>query len=486
LFWAGSDDGLMHISRDAGKTWKNITPPGLPEGCINSIDPSVTEPGRAIFAMYRYRQNDLTPYIYETNDYGTTWKRLADGKNGIANWHFVRVVREDPTRKGLLYAGTEFGLYVSFNDGAQWQSLQSNLPVTPVTDIKIYRDDLILTTQGRGFWILDNMSIIRGMNQTGAPAAATAATARLFKPEDAYRAGGQVPTFYYWFKDAPTAPVTVDVMDPAGKVVLNLKVDPGTASPPAPAVGGGGGRGFGGGGGRGGGGGAGPVSGGAGAVQGLNRAVWNNLRYPSPYTVPPGIVMWGGGPGQGQGAKMPPGTYTVKVSSGSWSETQTFKMLTNPLYGGMSEADGAEQLRLSNEVAGMIKRLYDDLARIRDVKKQAKEMADKAGASSPLASASKTLIAALEGAEADMTQMQGEGGQDALNFPGRMDNQLISLYGGLVGPERKLGTPAMERYKDLKPQALKVLDRATASLNTDVAAFNKIATSNGGTAIVIK
>jgi hypothetical protein len=171
LFWAGSDDGLMHISRDAGKTWKNITPPGLPEGCINSIDPSVTEPGRAIFAMYRYRQNDLTPYIYETNDYGTTWKRLADGKNGIANWHFVRVVREDPTRKGLLYAGTEFGLYVSFNDGAHWQSLQSNLPVTPVTDIKIYRDDLILTTQGRGFWILDNMSIIRGMNQTGAPAA---------------------------------------------------------------------------------------------------------------------------------------------------------------------------------------------------------------------------------------------------------------------------------------------------------------------------
>ena len=110
LFWAGSDDGLMHISRDAGKTWKNITPPGLPEGCINSIDLSVTEPGRAIFAMYRYRQDDLTPYIYETNDYGTTWKRLADGKNGIPNWHFVRVVREDPTRKGLLYAGTEFGL----------------------------------------------------------------------------------------------------------------------------------------------------------------------------------------------------------------------------------------------------------------------------------------------------------------------------------------------------------------------------------------
>ena len=113
-------------------------------------------------------------------------------------------------------------------------------------------------------------------------------------------------------------------------------------------------------------------------------------------------------------------------------------------------------------------------------------MSDKAGASSPLAAASKTLIAALDGAEADMTQMQGEGGQDALNFPGRMDNQLISLYGGLVGPERKLGTPAMERYKDLKPLALKVLDRATASLKNDVAAFNKIATSNGGTAIVVK
>ena len=259
----------------------------------------------------------------------------------------------------------------------------------------------------------------------------------------------------------------------------------GAAADPAAGRGGQGGGGRQGGRGQGAGPGAGP-GGAAGAVQGLNRAIWTNLRYPSLYTVPPGLTMWGGGQGPGQGPKVLPGTYTVKVSSGAWSETQTFTMRTNPLYGAMTEAEGAEQVRLANDVGGMIKRLYDDLARIRDAKRQAREMADKAGASSPIAAAAKTMIAGLESAEADMTQMQGEGGQDALNFPGRMDNQLISLYGGIIGPERRLGTPALERYKDLKPEAMKVLDRATAALKNDIAAFNKVATSNGAAAIVVK
>jgi len=220
-------------------------------------------------------------------------------------------------------------------------------------------------------------------------------------------------------------------------------------------------------------------------VKGLNWATWTNLRFPAPYTVPPGIVMWGGG--GGQGPKMPPGTYTVKVSSGSWSESQTFRLRTDPRYQPeMTEAEGAEQLRLGNEIGALIKDLYDNLARIRDVKRQAADMVSKAGASSPVAGAAKTLREKLEAVEGDMTQMQGEGGQDALNFPGRMDNQLISLYGGLTGGERRLGTPALERYKDLKPQADQLQRRWQTALKDDVAAFNAVATKAGLAAIVVK
>jgi photosystem II stability/assembly factor-like uncharacterized protein len=479
LLWAGSDDGLVHVSRDNGKNWKNITPPGLPEGCVNVIDLSAHDPGRAHIAVYRYRQGDQTPYIYQTSDYGASWKRLADGTNGIPANHFVRVVREDPVRKGLLYAGTEFGLYASFDDGAHWQSFQLNLPRTPVTDILIYRDDLILTTQGRGFYILDNVSVPRGARVGAQPPAAV-----LFKPEDAYRSGGQVPTFYYWFREAPTAPVTIEVTNAQGKVMYTTTAQPGAAAPAAaapaaPPAGGGRGAG-GGGGGRGGGGGA-PAGPPASAVQGMNSASWSNLRLPAYFTIPPGIVLWGGG---GGGPKVPPGMYTVKMSSGTWSESQTFRVRTDPRYvPEMTEAQGAEQLRLAEEVGLMVKDLYDNLARIRDARKQAADLATKTPA---LAGAAKTLKDRLDAVEADMTQMQGEGGQDALNFPGRTDNQLLSLYGAIIGPERRMGSPILERYKDLKPQAEALRKRWMTALKDDVGAFNAAATRAGVAPIVVK
>jgi photosystem II stability/assembly factor-like uncharacterized protein len=489
LLWAGSDDGLVHISRDNGRTWTNITPPGAPEGVVNVIDLSAHNPGRAHIAMYRYRQADFTPYIYQTNDYGATWRRIADGRNGIPDWHFVRVVREDPVRRGLLFAGTEFGLYASYDDGASWQRFQLNLPATPVTDMQIYRDDLIVTTQGRSFWILDNMSVVRGIRPDGDSAA------RLFPPETAYRSGGPQPAFYYWFREQPTAPVNIEVRDAQNEVRWTFSAQPGTASPPETITTGGAGRGGrgargGGGGGRGGRGGrggfgAGPQGGAAGAQQGLNRAVWTSLNLPAPYEVPDGIVMWGGG--RGSGPSVPPGTYTVTVSSGAWSESQPFRLNTDPRYEPvMSDEEGAEQLRLALEVGGMVKDLYDNLARIRDVKAQARSHADKAGASSPVAAATRTLVERLEAVEGDMTQMQGEGGQDALNFPGRMDNQLIALYQNISGRERRIGSPIRERYMDLKPEADQLMAKARQALQDDVAAFNRVATAAGLPAIVVR
>ena len=214
----------------------------------------------------------------------------------------------------------------------------------------------------------------------------------------------------------------------------------------------------------------------------MNSATWSNLRLPAYFTIPPGIVLWGGG---GGGPKVPPGTYTVKVTSGAWSETQTFRVRTDPRYTPeMTEAQGAEQLRLAEEIGLMVKDLYDNLARIRDAKKQAADLAAKTPA---LAGPAKTLKDRLEAVEGDMTQMQGEaGGQDALNFPGRTDNQLLSLYSAIIGPERRLGSPVLERYKDLKPQAEALRKRWITALQDDVAAFNAAATRAGVAPIVVK
>ena len=185
---------------------------------------------------------------------------------------------------------------------------------------------------------------------------------------------------------------------------------------------------------------------------------------------------------------MAPGTYTLKVTSGAWSASETFKLKADPRYlPAMTDAQGAEQLRLANEIGAQIKDLYDTLLRMRDAKRQANDLAAKTGAGSPVAAAAKTLKDRLEAVEADMTQMQGEaGGQDALNFPGRTDNQLLVLYGSIVNTERRLGSPVLERYKDLKPESDKLMLRAHAALKTEVAAFNAVATKVGLGPIVVK
>jgi len=468
LLWAGSDDGLVHLSRDNGATWQKITPPGLPEfSTVNTIDLSPKLAGHAIVTAYRYMLSDFTPYAYETSDYGKTWRRIADGTSGIPAGHFLRVVREDPERPGLLYGGTEYGMYISFDAGAHWQPFQNNLPVTPIMDLKVYRNELIVATEGRGFWIFEGLPVLQQLKpgfETGAGV--------LFKPADGYRQGGPPATFYYWLKDQPAAPVTIAVMDSTGAVVYTATGQPGAgaAQPPSPvpaATGGGrGGRGGGGGrGGRGGGFGGAVVS----AHQGLNRTTWNARLSPL-FTVPPRIVMWGGG--GGQGPKAAPGVYTVKVTSGAWSQTETFRLKTDPRLPAMTDAEGAEQLKMAREVGAQIKQLYDTLAQIRDAKKQAADLAAK---SSTLAGAAKTLTDKLVAVESEITQIQGEGGQDALNFPGRIDNQWVALYGAVIGGERRLNKSVTERYADLKPPTDQLMQRAATVLKGDIATFNTAA-----------
>jgi photosystem II stability/assembly factor-like uncharacterized protein len=480
LLWAGSDDGLLHISRDDGKTWKKITPPGLPEfSTINVIELSAKNAGRAIVTAYRYMLDDFTPYVYLTNDYGATWKRIADGNNGIPKGHFTRVVREDPDKPGLLYAGTEYGMYISFDEGAHWQKFQQNLPITPIMDLKVYRHELVVATEGRGFWILDALPVVE---QLKAGIESTAGT--LFKPADAYRQGGPLPTFYYWLKEKPSAPVSMEIRNASGDVVFTGKGNPGAGAqqpPPAvpPASGGRGGRG---------GGGFGGFAGFASqmsAHEGVNRATWN-ARLEPPFTIPTGIVMWGGGRGFTPGPKAAPGTYTVKVSAGDWSQEQTFRLSSDPRLPAVSEADAMEVQKLATAVGAQTKTLYDTLAKLRDARKQAADSAEKAGKTGPVASAEKTLREKSLAVEGDITQLHGEASQDALNFPGRLDNQWVALYSYLAGLERKLTKAATDRYADLRAPTDDVLRRAQTVLTTDVAAFNAVASKAGASTIAIR
>src|SRR5262249_28346480 len=178
--WAGSDDGLVHVTRDDGKTWTNVTPKGLPEWAqINAIDASPSDKATAYLAATRYKLDDFQPLLFKTNDYGRTWAAIVSGIPANA---FTRVIREDPDRRGLLYAGTETGLYISFDDGASWRPFQRNLPATPITDPAVKHGDLIVATQGRGFWILDDLSSLHAWSDD-----VRRAEVKLFKPRPAVR-----------------------------------------------------------------------------------------------------------------------------------------------------------------------------------------------------------------------------------------------------------------------------------------------------------
>ena len=246
VIWTGSNDGPFFVTRDNGKTWTNVTPKDLPSGGrVQWIEASPHRRGSAYYAVYRYLLGDYEPYIYKTDDYGKSWTRLTSGTNGIPKDWPARVVREDPDREGLLYAGTEFGMFVSFDNGAHWQSFQLNLPVTPITDIKVHHKDLIVATQGRAFWIADNIS---ALHQIGA--STTTSDVTLYKPRDGYRTefAALGPMIDYYLPSAVSGPVTIEILDGQNAVVN-------TYSSETPAGAGGRGRG-----GRGAGGGAAPAA----------------------------------------------------------------------------------------------------------------------------------------------------------------------------------------------------------------------------------
>ena len=445
LIWTGSNDGPVYVTRDDGKTWTNVTPKDLPPGGrVQNIEPSPHRAGTAYVAIYRYLLGDFAPYIYRTDDYGKSWVRLTDGKNGIAADEPTRVVREDPDRPGLLYAGTEFGMYISFDNGGEWQPFQMNLPHTPVTDIKIAHRDLILSTQGRSFWILDNLTPVEQLS--GKVTAITAAPAWLYAPEQAVRSSGRVgggpsgrgagvqyplpgAAIDYYLPAAQAGDISLEVLDANGKPVRKFSSTGGGAS---------GERGF-----DGGGGGDEEEGGGfrmrSGPTRldksaGLHRFTWD-LRYPGPW-------MSAARPEGPNGPTAVPGKYSVRLTVGAWSATEPLSVVEDPRVtaDGVTEANLEEQFDHNMKVRDLVSEVNQTVARLR---------AAMPSASGEKADALKTLAAKLITPSIRYSQ------------PG-LQTHITYLYTVTNATDQKIGRDTIERYDFLR----KELDLRTKELDS--------------------
>ncbi|HEV7764650.1 MAG TPA: glycosyl hydrolase [Thermoanaerobaculia bacterium] len=431
LIWTGSDDGLLHVTRDGGQTWKNVTPASTmpPWIMINSIDPSPFDKGTAYVAATMYKSDDFRPYLFKTTDYGATWTKIT---NGIAADHFTRVVRSDKRRKGLLYAGTERGMYVSFDDGASWQKLQLNLPIVPITDLAVRDDDLIAATQGRSFWSLDDLSPLQQM-------ASASGRVHLFTPRAAWRTGGRTPekppqgvgknppqgiVVNYWIDPAVKEGTKVKLafLNRDGSVIRELE---GEVKTPAVA----------------------PVEPEkkADAVEeekdakaekekeknkladskhGLNRYAWD-LRYPEAKKFE-GLILWGGGT---DGPRVVAGTYDVRLTVGDETRTATAELKQDP-RSSASPADLQAQFDFLLTVNRKLTEIHEQIERVREVRKQLDDLRKKLGKdekAKPIVDAAKELDKKMTASEEALYQTKNRSGQDPLNFPIRLNDKLASL-----------------------------------------------------------
>ena len=409
--WAGTDDGLIQLSTDDGKTWTNVSPK-MPEwSTVDLIEPSPFDASSAYAAVDRHRLDDFKPYIFKTTDLGKTWTAIT---TGIPEGAYVRAVREDPRRQGLLYAGTERGVFVSWDAGAHWQPLQLNLPQSPIHDLMIKDDDLVVATHGRSFWVLDNLTPVRQ-----ASAQTAAAEMILYQPQTALRlhyaeefdrrqpvgenppAGAMID---YYFKSAPKDEVTLDILDAQGKVVrrLSSKEKKENEQPPEwpdrvvkPKV--------------------------IPANEGMNRFPWD-LRYNEPIQVP-GAFYAGDGP---KGPLALPGDYTVKLTTGGKSQTAPLHLIIDPRTKS-AEAQLPKNFALSAQVTERISQLHQAVNEIRDLKAQMQSLHKRFGSDDKMKAA---LTAAdevdhkMSAVEEQLIQVNAKGSEATLAFPTMLNEQL--------------------------------------------------------------
>jgi photosystem II stability/assembly factor-like uncharacterized protein len=453
VLWAGSDDGLVHVTRDGGKSWTNVTPKEMPEfGRVSQIDASRFDAGTAYVSVRKPLLNDASPYIFRTHDFGKTWTKIV---NGIGPLDYVHVVREDNKRTGMLYAGTQHGFYVSFNDGDAWQALSLNLPDVPIHDAWVEDDSIAIATHGRSFYVLDDLALLR---QSADATAATAAY--LFQPADATRGAGGATLSYYLRK--PAQKLTLEVLDAAGQVVFTAEGAP----PPQRGQRGRGGRGEqageeeGGGGGRGRGG---PPA--ASLTPGLNRVNWG-LNYPGATTFP-GMVLWGAST---NGPAALPGTYQVRLTVDGQVQTQPLHVRRHPLRSA-TDADLKEQFDLAIQIRDKVSEANNAVIQIRRIKQEITKRTEKSS-DAPLKAAGERLASNLTSVEEEIYQTRNQSGQDPLNFPIKINNRIAGLNRVVNAGDGKPVAVAYEIFEEVTAELKVQTDRLQQVLAKDLASFN--------------
>ncbi|HEX8456867.1 MAG TPA: hypothetical protein VF656_06075 [Pyrinomonadaceae bacterium] len=505
VIWTGSDDGLVHVTRDGGAKWDNVTPKGMPEWIqINSIDASPNDAATAYFAATMYKLDDFRPYLYKTNDYGKTWKKITAG---IPDNAFTRVIREDPSRRGLLYAGTETGLYVSFNDGESWQTLQLNLPIVPITDLAVHKGerDLVAATQGRSFWILDDLTVLHQLMDAGGNLAKL--ETRLFKPEDPYRmqgggGGASLPAtatvgsnppngavVYYYLKTKPTTDVVLEFLDASGKTVRTFTAKapapqpspaPGSAAvqtpPEQPQAASGEESSFF----------AGGAAGAGGRVTtdaGLNRFVWD-MRHADAVRFP-GMILWAGSVA---GPRIVPGRYQVRLTADGKTYTETFEVRKDPRLS-TTDADFARQLDLQLKIRDKLTDTHNAIISIREARTQINDLLKRVQGQpnfKAISDAAKTLSGKLTAVEEELYQTKNQSSQDPLNFPIRLNNKLAALGGVVSSADSAPTEQSYAVYEDLTAKIDAQLQRLDAVMKTDLPAFNALVREQNIPAVIIK
>lgn len=409
LMWVGSDDGLIHLTQDGGKSWNNVTPAQMPEwNMINSIEPSAYDEGTCYVAATRYKMGDFKPYLYKTTDYGQTWTEIT---NGIEDEHFTRVLREDPNRKGLLYAGTETGMYISFDDGANWRSFQLDLPIVPITDLTIKDENLIVATQGRSLYIIDDLSVLHQLE-----VADNKADFKLFAPKDSYRtkgggrsygntaltAGANHPSgvvTHFYIKDMDAKDEVSLTYTKAGDTLAHFSTKAKERNKKL-------------------------------SVQkGANTHNWNTRSDGAERLQ--GMILWAASLG---GAKAVPGDYTVHLNINGTTQSQDFKILPDP-RAEASVAQMQEQYDFINGVNQTVDKAHQSIKKIRSINSKLSAFVKQYGDDenvSALVEKAKVLKESFSTVEKALYQTQNRSGQDPLNFPIRLTNKLAHVN-SLVG-----------------------------------------------------
>lgn len=466
--WVGTDDGLVQLTRDNGRTWKNVTPPEWGEGLVYTIDVGHQANGTAYVAFSRHKWDDQTPHLYVTRDYGRTWSDLAAS---LPREHPARVIREDPVRKDLLFAGTEYGLWISFNGGREWQSFQRGIPIVPISDLQVYHNDLIVATEGRGFYILDDMTPLRELT----PEIATRKLV-LFEPVPAVRlsAGarsgglGGAANIRYSLGSALTAADTLklDIVSAGGVVVRHVATAGGQineAPPPSGGRGGGGGAG----GGAGGGGRSGRGSAPAdqlGTLRGTNQFTWD-FRGRENTTI--------------NVHAMPSGTYTLRMTLGSTIVSQPLKVIPDPRAGG-TLADEREHAVMVTTLAGLSAELNRGVAELRDVRTQARALADRAKNApvGPRDASLQSFIVAVDSLEASAVSPP-IAGIDIMHYTPRLTTDVSGLLSAVEGSSAPVTSGEREQFARLRTRAADFRSAADRLLTVDLERLNALLASSG-------